>query len=380
MQAAKTWLEPSLPSSAYWDKEVFAQEKACIFLKDWSAVCRSEEVANAGDYAVIDLAGEDLLVVRDKDGALHAFYNVCRHRGARLCRGKDEPQKPGRAELSSAVLASGAIRCPYHAWLYAPGGALRVAPHIPDDAGFDRKDFGLYPVACAEWGGFVFLNPAADGAAPLAAQLGGVPERIARYQLDTLRIGHRIRYDIDANWKIICENYNECYHCGPVHPELVALVPAFGAQGGGTLDWSSGVPHREGAVTFSWTGQTARPPFPKLDADERARHKGELLYPNLFLSLACDHVAVFILRPIGPEKTIIDCLFLFAAEEVAKPDFRHDDVSGFWDRVNQQDWAICERVQQGMHARPHRHGYYAPMEDYNLDMRRYLDSRLIPEK
>jgi glycine betaine catabolism A len=369
-------LSPSLPSSAYCTPEFFAREKTHIFLRDWSAVCRSEEIATPGDWQVINLAGEDLLLVRGKDGAPHAFYNVCRHRGARLCVGHDEPRRPGRAVLPDAVQANGAIRCPYHGWLYDSAGRLRGTPHMDESDDFRREEFSLYPVGAAEWGGFVFLNPAAEQAAPLAAQLGDVPARVAHYDLAALRIGHRVRYEVEANWKIICENYNECYHCGPVHPELVALVPAFREQGGAGLDWSRGVPHREGATTFSWTGTSKRAPFQELDADERERHKGELLYPTLFLSLASEHVAAFILRPRGPERTDIDCLLLFAADEVASADFMHDDVSGFWDVVNQQDWAICERVQAGMHARPHLHGYYAPMEDFNLDMRRYIAERL----
>ena len=113
-----------------------------------------------------------------------------------------------------------------------------------------------------------------------------------------------------------------------------------------------------------------------LNQDERERHKGELIYPNLFISLACDHAAAFLLYPKGPALTVIDCLFLFASEEIAKPDFDPSDAVDFWDLVNRQDWAICESVQQGMGARPHIHGYYAPMEDWSLDMRRYVERKL----
>ena len=136
------------------------------------------------------------------------------------------------------------------------------------------------------------------------------------------------------------------------------------------------MPHREGATTFTWDGTTDRAPFAGLNADEKVRHKGELIYPNLFLSLAADHVAAFILAPKGPALTEVECLFLFAEEEMAKATFDHSDASGFWDLVNRQDWAICERVQQGMGCRAHIQGFYAPMEDANLDMRRYIDERM----
>jgi glycine betaine catabolism A len=181
---------------------------------------------------------------------------------------------------------------------------------------------------------------------------------------------------VAANWKVICENYNECYHCGGVHPELCEVVPAFREKGGAGLDWERGVPHRLGAYTFTTSGTTRRRPFPTLNADERERHKGELVYPNLFLSLACDHAAVFILEPQSPTHTRIVCHFLFEPYELAKPDFDARDCTEFWDLVNRQDWAICEAVQAGISTRVHERGYYAPMEDFNLDIRRYVLERI----
>jgi Rieske 2Fe-2S family protein len=151
--------------------------------------------------------------------------------------------------------------------------------------------------------------------------------------------------------------------------------PAFRAAGGSGLTWDDGVPHRPGAYTFTWSGTSARAPFADLSEAERTNHKGELAYPNLFLSLACEHVTAYILHPRGPSRTDIDCLFLFAATEIAHASFDHTDATSFWDAVNQQDWAICERVQQGISSRVHEHGYYAPMEDANLDMRRYIQER-----
>jgi Rieske 2Fe-2S family protein len=369
-------LQPSLASSAYTEASQYQQEKSCIFEREWMVVCRADEIPRSGDWEVFDLAGNDVLLVRAQDGVLRAFYNVCRHRGARLCAGENEAHKPGRAVLPSAVLANGFIRCPYHAWTYRADGSLMAAPHISGTDGFDPASFSLYPVGCAEWGGFVFLHLSPEQAQPLAEQLGAVPGRVANYRLETLGVGHRIQYAVEANWKILCENYNECYHCGPMHPELCALVPAFRHHGGAALEWERGIPHREGAYTFTSSGTTSRALLPGLNEDERTRHKGELVYPNLFLSLSADHVTAYILRPRGPALTEVDCLFLFDKSELAKPDFNHCDASGFWDVVNQQDWAICERVQAGMNARPHKQGFYAPMEDANLDMRGYILSRV----
>src|SRR4029079_16745265 len=131
------------------------------------------------------------------------------------------------------------------------------------------------------------------------------------------------------------ENYNECYHCGPVHPELSRLVPAF-TGGGGDLDWDAGIPHRDGAVTFTTTGTTTRQPLPGLSDTERERHKGDLVYPNLMLSASADHVAAFVLLPVAVDRPRVVCSLLFAATEVDRPGFDPTDAGDLWDLVNRQ--------------------------------------------
>lgn len=367
-------LEQTLPSSWYYSEEVYRHEKERIFCRDWICAGRAEELPGPGDYRVLDIVGESILLVRNRQGELRAFYNVCRHRGSRLCR-TDGRTATGMA-VQGGLIAGRSIMCPYHQWSYDLDGHLIAAPHLGAVPGFDKGAISLYPVAVECWGGFVFLNLTPSEAKPLATQLGGIPARTERYALAELRIGRSISYEVLANWKAICENYNECYHCGGVHPELCAVVPAFREGGGGGLDWSRGIPHRAGAYTFTRSGTTSRRPFPALDQDERERHKGEVIYPNLFVSLACDHVAVFILQPRGPERTHILCHFLFEPYEIARDGFDPGDAAEFWDVVNRQDWEICESVQRGLRSRVHHFGYYAPMEDFNLDIRRYVRERL----
>jgi Rieske 2Fe-2S family protein len=368
-------LEPTLPSSWYRSERVFALEKERIFCREWVCVAREEELAHSGAFRVLDLLGESILLVRNREGRLRAFYNVCRHRGARLCRGPAEAAAAPQARLPGGIAAS-RITCPYHQWTYDFDGRLVAAPHLFGQPHFDASLFSLYAVGIECWGGFVFVHLTPAAAAPLAAQLGEIPARTARYPLSELRIGHSIRYEVAANWKVICENYNECYHCAGVHPELCEVVPAFRDRGGADLDWMRGIPHRPGAYTFTTSGTTRRRPFPALNEDERVRHKGELAYPNLFVSLACDHAAVFILLPRSPTLTSIVCHFLFEPFELSKPDFEPSDATTFWDLVNRQDWAICEAVQAGISARVHQRGYYSPMEDFNLDIRRYILDRI----
>jgi Rieske 2Fe-2S family protein len=369
-------LQRTLPTPWYRSPDIFQIEKERIFCREWLTVCREEELPGPGDSRVLDVLGESILLVRNREGRIRAFYNVCRHRGARLCRAADEKVAAGRVQLSGGITAGRLIVCPYHQWSYDLNGALVAAPHLGAGTGFDKQEYRLYPVGVETWGGFVFVHLTPTEAKPLPSQLAGIPERLARYPLATLAIGATIRYQIEANWKIICENYNECYHCGGIHPELCAVVPSFRDAGGANLDWARGIPHREGAYTFTASGTTARRAFPGLDDDERVRHKGELAYPNMFLSVACDHVAAFILLPRTPERTDITCHFLFERHEMEKPSFDPSDAVDFWDLVNRQDWTVCEAVQQGIRARVHGHGYFAPMEDWNLDIRRYVTDRI----
>jgi len=308
-----------------------------------------------------------VLIVRGKDDKLRAFFNVCRHRGSQLV------PTSGNAHGSFA----GAIRCPYHAWTYDLDGRLRTAPFLEEGADITKAELPLHAVDLDTWGGFVFVRLSRDPTSTtLVQQLGAVPERLTRYDLASLRAAHRIEYDVAANWKTLLENYNECYHCGPVHPELSSLVPAFKQAGGANLDWERGIPHRPGAYTFTRTGTTARAPLPGLDDDERTRHKGELVYPNLPLSLAADHVAVFTVWPHAPAHTTVWCDFLFHPSEIEKTGFDPSDAVEFWDVVNRQDWRICESVQRGMTSRVFDRGFYAPMEDASLDIRRYIAKRM----
>ena len=369
-------LERTLHRDYYFSPELFQLEKERIFTREWFCVGREEAIADAGEYLALDVAGESVLVVRTKSGALRAHYNVCRHRGCRLVLGAcDVPR-----EVTPSGHFGATIRCPYHSWSYALDGALRAAPFLDDEVEFDRNDYALYPVGVDSWGGFIFVNLSPEAAAAegrtLLAQLGAAPQRVSRYPLTELRTARRIVYEVKANWKVMLENYNECYHCAGVHPELCQLVPSFKHRGGSELDWDSGIPHRDGAWTFTFSGTTNRAPFAGLNDDELVRHKGELIYPNFMLSLAAEHAAAFTVWPRGPEQTTIACDFLFHPDEMAKPDFDPSDAVDFWDLVNRQDWTICEGVQDGMRSRVFRHGLYAPMESWSLDIRRYIGERL----
>lgn len=366
-------LQAALPREHYVDDATHRVERERVLLREWTCVGRLDQLGltEPGSaallperLAVVDLLGESVLVTTTADGAVHAHYNVCRHRGSQVV-----PVEPGAP--APAPCAAKSLRCPYHSWTYALDGTLLHAPHTDD---VPLPAFALHAVAAATWGGWLWLNGSAEPTAALLEAIAPVPENVRRYPLDTLVVGRRLRYEVAANWKVIAENYNECYHCGPVHPELSRLVPAF-AGGGADLDWENGVPHREGAWTFTMSGTSDRAPFPDLDEHERVRHKGELVYPNLLLSLSAEHAAAFVLRPLAVDRTEVTCDLLFAADEAARPTFDPSDAEELWDITNRQDWRICESVQRGMSSRSYRDGWYAPMEDASLDIRRWLLSR-----
>ena len=366
-------LEASLPADAYLTAESFARDRRTIFAREWMCVAREEDLPERGRHIVVDVAGESILLVRGAGDTVHGHYNLCSHRGARLC----DPANDARwgVTLDAGVIGRSLIRCPYHAWSYTLDGRLLAAPQLQDMPGFDKAAHGLRPVGVARWGGFVFATLSPDAPPPFADGLAQAPDRLGNYPLAELRTAQTLFYDLAANWKLILENYNECYHCPGVHPELCEIVPAFRSRGGIDLDWGMGIPHRDGAVTYTASGTTTREPFPGLSDEEKVRHKGELLYPNLMLSVSMDHAAAFLLWPIAADRTRVECRFLFHPDEMARADFDPADAVEFWDLVNRQDWAVCERVQSGISSRVHSHGYYSPLEDYSLDIRRYVAGR-----
>jgi Rieske 2Fe-2S family protein len=361
-------LQAALPRELYVDQASFARERERVLLREWTCVGR---VADLGlhepeQVAVVEVLGESVVLTTDAGGALHAAYNVCRHRGSQLF-----PTEPGGGPQ---LCGAKSIRCPYHSWTYALDGSLLRAPHT-EEGDVEPAEFSLHPLGVEAWGGFVFVHPTPDAASPLTDGVGRATRTLANYDLASLVTGQTYAYEVAANWKVVAENYNECYHCGPVHPELSRLVPSF-AGGGQGLDWDQGIPHREGAWTFTTSGTTTRSPLPGLNEAEKVRHKGELVYPNLMLSCSADHVAAFVLRPLAVDRSAIECRLLFAADEVASSGFDPSDAGDFWDMVNRQDWAICESVQRGMSSRAYTHGWFAPMEDDSADIRRWLLPRL----
>jgi Rieske 2Fe-2S family protein len=201
----------TLPREYYTDPAILADERVRIQARMWNCVGRSRAFAKPGDYVVREIAGESLIFVRDRGGELHAFFNICRHRGTQICK-------------ATSGQFSETIQCPYHAWTYGLDGRLIGAPHMNEVEGFDKSEYPLHEAAVAEWEGFVFVNIARDPQ-PFAEWFAPMIGRLARFHLPSLKTGHRVRYEVKANWKLVFQNYSECLHCPMIHPELNAVLP-----------------------------------------------------------------------------------------------------------------------------------------------------------
>lgn len=340
----------TLPGRYYTSAEIYAEELERIFSRRWVAVGRADEIANPGDYVLRTIAGESVIVVRGRDRALRAFYNVCRHRGTRLC---EDP----RGRFSET------IQCPYHAWTYTIDGQLIGAPHMNEVAGFDKRDFPLHAVALEAWEGFAFASLArepescAEAFAPLAG-------RFSRFNLANLRSARRIEYDVAANWKLIFQNYSECLHCPVIHPGLAKLTPyTSGANDlidGPYLGGYMVITQDGGSLTLS--GRACGAPVGALPAEDLSRVYFYSIFPNLLLSLHPDYVMFHTLWPDGPGRTHITCEWLFHPDSFTQPGFDPDDAVRFWDMTNRQDWHICELSHAGIASRAYEPGPYSPRE------------------
>jgi Rieske 2Fe-2S family protein len=339
-----------LPGSCYTDEEVYRSELERIFARRWVCSGRGEQAPGEGDYFTAALGDESAVVVRGRDSALRAFFNVCRHRGSRLCEGP-----PGRFGRS--------IQCPYHGWTYGLDGRLLAARQMDGVPGFDPGEYPLHSVALAEWEGFVFLNLSPDPP-PFEQVFAPLVGRFADWDLPALRAGARIEYEVSANWKLLVENYSECYHCPLAHPELTRLSPPESGRNdlreGPFLGGYMTLRHPGGSMTDS--GQRCRPALGGLAAEALDRVYYYSIFPNLLLSLHPDYVMAHLLWPQGTRRTTVVCEWYFDPAVRSAPGFDPSDAVEFWDRTNRQDWRLCEQTQLGVASRAYVPGPYADAE------------------
>lgn len=331
-------------------QQVFELESKAIFGCHWLCVARIEELDSAGQCLPFQVENQQLFLVRAESGHVHAFRNFCRHRGCQLVN-QDNCKEMGKR-----------IQCPYHAWTYERSGELASAPNMTDVKHFESAEHGLIKIECQIQGGFVWIN--FSPSQRLDQWLQPIGGWLQDWNLDQLRIAHTINYNVKANWKLIFQNYNECYHCPTVHPILNRLTPYRGSsndleQGpilGGPMSLS------EDSETMSSDGKSVGLAIPGLNRDQSRSVYYFTVFPTMFLSLHPDYVLVHRLERVDVENTKVVCQFLFHPDAIHRKGFDPGRAVEFWDLTNRQDWEVCELTQIGMGDPGYVPGPYSNLE------------------
>lgn len=342
--------EAGLPAAFFASEELHSLEIRRFFRRQWYCACLTLDVALPGDWQPVSILGQPLLLSRDADGRLHAFYNVCSHRGA---------------QLLEAPFRGPAIACPYHSWTYDARGRLLRTPHAGgagrhDDASIDRSRHGLRELRVEERGGLVFVAMD-EPEESFEQRIGPLFERWSAMPFDRLEPVRKIgaRQLVNANWKIVVENFVESYHLPRVHPELNRVNPMnshYQILGG---DRYVG----QGSQAYGGDGahRGDLPPLPGMEGEDRTRGESLYLPPNLLVIGFPDFLLVNILSPDGPNRTSERLELMLAPETARNPDLAQAraEVMRFLVHVNGQDISICESVQRGRQSDGFHGGVFA---------------------
>jgi choline monooxygenase len=343
---------PGLPAAAYTSTRYLQRERQTLFSQSWICVGLASDVPHPGDVYPTDVAGIPVVLVRDRQGQVRAFHNICSHRGLQL--------------VNQPCNVQGNLRCPYHSWTYKLDGSLKNTPHFggyykDTYDGFDRTAKGLSPIRCDQWLDLVFVNLSGD-APELATYLQPVIERWADYDLSLLRREPReVTLQCQANWKLAVENFSESYHLSWVHPALNScsrMEDHFGFDlaephvGQGSLRYHSGA-----------IAGRSLPTFPNLEAmGKQTVAEYITVFPNLMLGVHPDYFLVFTANPLSPSKTAERMVFYFVGDAAMTPEntsLRHLPID-LWQATNDEDIAMIERMQIGRKSPQFNGGCFSP--------------------
>ncbi len=330
----------ALPGDFYTSPELFRAERASMFDSGWLFVGRTDQVAERSSYRAVNTAAGPILLVRDADGTLRAFANICRHRGSILLDGSGKCRR---------------IVCPYHGWSYHPDGRLSGAPDMEDVVGFNAADHGLVPVRMEEWAGFLFINPDTT-APPLLVSLGDLPDRMASHRPEELRHTWTVEMDCACNWKLILENAVETYHTGLVHRKTVGAQTSRDVDASG--DWLAIQVLSERSIATLPDQLPPLPPIDGLDADAQQGTYFTLLFPACQLVFAQDCLWWLNVIPVASDRSILEIGGCFPKSTVERPDFQEKALPYYarWEAVGQEDVGILERQQVALSTRFYKPG------------------------
>lgn len=341
----------TLPGIAYTSRELFDWEMAHFFDASWTCIGRTEGMIEPETRRALRAGQASILLTRDESGTLRGFFNVCRHRGHELL--------PVGASAAGAL-----IECPYHGWTYRPDGSLKSAPRLGYRPGFAVSEHCLVPVRIEEWQGWLFANASGD-AEPFHEHVGNLDTLMAAWAPGEMVAVSSMDYVVNANWKLVNENYQECYHCTEIHPELCRVSPpTSGLNLDATGMWIGGwMDLMEGVETMSLTGRGGAPVLPGLAPEDRRRVYYLGVFPNLLISPHPDFVLSHRVEPLSPSQTRVECRTLFRKDVVTRNGIDLRYAGEFWDVTNKQDWAAIESIQRSASSPGFRPGPISEMEE-----------------
>lgn len=345
----------TIPPEAFYDESYFVAEQEQLFGNNWFAVAHAQELKRPGDTKVVNVGTQSFILTKDKKGKYNAFYNVCRHRGARILEFEDQATVQNRKRLN----------CPYHWWSYRLSGELVSTPFFDSD-NFKKGDYSLLKVKVEEFAGILFLNQNPNNSKPLSSQLGQLNENFANYPSLGMNILRQQTYNLDVDWKLLAENFMEWYHVGPVHPELAKFS---------TMDkhhMNEGEGNYIGFVTAPVTncGGPADTdlfnPTPNTTEEDHSTAYFYHIFPNVSVTVYPHSVYTLIMLPEAPGKCK-ETLYLLQHPECRletdtdeEYDTKADKLMKFVTNVNDEDIYIVNRVSKGLRNTHYRGGRFAP--------------------
>lgn len=350
----------AMPPEVYTTEEFHDQELAQIFAKDWYCVGRADGLANPGDYTTCDLAGQPVLVMRDRDGVLRGLSNVCLHRMSTLLQGRGTTRS---------------IVCPYHAWTYNLDGSLRGAPAMTLNQGFCKDQYQLPKIRCEEWLGWVFitLNPEAQ---PVAKQLSQVSDMIAGYDMTNYTEAFYEEHVWDTNWKVLAENFMESYHLPVCHAGTIGglskLEDMICPPGEAAFNYHTILKDESLRIAMAHDRNT------RLKGDERRTTYLLALYPSLLITLTPGYFWYLSLHPKGPGQVHIRFGGGMSNDFADDPDMAQNfaDLKTLLDDVNVEDRGCTEKVFKGLSSGMAQPGHLSHLERPNYDFAQYLMARI----
>ena len=335
--------DTGLTREHYVDPAIYALELERVFRRQWLCVGHVSDVPGVGNYFSDHLVGERIIVVRSSESRIQAFLNVCRHRGHHVCS-----EARGRAKV---------FTCPYHQWTYNLDGSLKRAPGFADGEDIDLKSWGLHEVELGIWNGFIFVWLGKRKAKPIAECFAFDNAGLAKLEPEHMKEVGRERYRIASNWKVLLENYLECYHCHGSHPELCVTMDVEATYKNTDEDWkgeyfAGPVQLYPGKVTASMTGALVSKPLGELAGlpDPPAGYGGGAgVLPSLSrIIFHVDHAVMHVLRPIDVAHVGWETRWYVSADAVEGVDYKPETVTEVWRLTNAEDIALCESTYRGV--------------------------------